>query len=205
MSFHTKDHGARDDSSMTDWIENILDSYNLGETITNIMLVSMPRILGYVFNPVSFWMCYDACGDLRAVLSEVNNTFGETHSYVSLHDDHRPILPNDVLSAAKVFHVSPFLKREGHYTFRFADTPSKLGIWIDFYDAEGNKQLETALTGTHSPMSKLSLRKAFWTHPLVTLKAITLIHWQAIKIMAKKIRYISRPKQIDSRTSSTKD
>jgi len=205
MSFHTKDHGARNDSNLKVWVEDVLKQYGMDNLITNIMLVSMPRILGYVFNPVSFWMCYDAQGDLRAVLCEVNNTFGETHSYLCAHDDHRPILQDDIMTAQKLFHVSPFLKRKGHYTFRFADKPEKLGIWIDFYDAEGNKQLETALTGTLTPMTKSSLRKAFWTHPLVTFKAITLIHWQAVKIIAKKIRYISKPKQHDKRISSTKD
>ena len=81
--------------------------------------MTMPRMLGYVFNPVSFWFCRDRSGALRAVLCEVNNTFGESHCYLVHHDDLRPIEPDAWLDGRKAFHVSPFLPVEGGYRFRF--------------------------------------------------------------------------------------
>lgn len=205
VSFYEKDHGAMDGSSSERWIRNILKEYGLDKVTKDIMLVCMPRVLGYVFNPVSFWLCLDKEGNLRAVLSEVHNTFGEHHSYLCAHKDHRPIKRDDVLEAEKLFHVSPFLKREGSYQFRFSLQSNNLGVWIDFYDGEGKKQLLTSLVGKLEPLTKSSLRKAFWQHPLVTLKAITLIHWQALKLVRKGIKYISKPVQKDEKLSSTHD
>jgi DUF1365 family protein len=148
-------------------------------------------------------MCFDEDKQLRAVLCEVNNTFGETHSYLCAHEDHRIIETDDWLKADKLFHVSPFLKREGVYHFRFSTRGNTLGIWIDFYDAQGNKQLTTALTGTMQPLKKSTLRRAFWRHPLLTFKTIALIHWQAIKLLSKGIKYIRKPTQKDEKLSST--
>lgn len=203
LSFYDKDHGAKDGSNLEVWVRGILGECGLSEIVTGITLISMPRILGYVFNPVSFWMCHDADGQLRAVLCEVNNTFGETHSYLCAHEDHRPLSPDDWLSTEKIFHVSPFLKREGSYQFRFAQEKNKLGIWINFYDADQNKQLVTALTGSLQPLTEPALRQIFWKHPLVTLKTILLIHWQAMKLVSKGIKYIAKPGQQPQRISTT--
>ncbi|MDG1286903.1 MAG: DUF1365 domain-containing protein [Rickettsiales bacterium] len=203
MSFHAKDHGAKEGADLEPWIRAILADYGLNDVTEHITLISMPRILGYVFNPVSFWLCLDENKQLRAVLAQVNNTFGETHHYLCAHTDHRVIDADDLLVAQKLFHVSPFLKREGSYQFRFSLNKNTLGIWIDFYDAQGEKQLITSLTGTLTPLTKQSLRRAFWTHPLVTLKTIFLIHWQAIKLLSKGLKYISKPTQRKERLSST--
>lgn len=205
LSFKEKDHGARDGSDISSWARTILSSYGLNEKVSRITLITMPRVLGYVFNPVSFFLCFDEANQLRAVICEVHNTFGEQHSYLCARADHAPILPDEWLSAEKLFHVSPFLPREGSYQFRFALTGDTLGIWIDYYDKESNKQLITALAGKLAPLNAASLRRAFWSHPLVTLKVITLIHWQAIKLVSKGIRYIVKPRQHDERISSTRD
>lgn len=206
LSFQEKDHGHKDGSGLEYWIRSILKKHNPAlDTITDeIILVSMPRIFGYVFNPVSFWLCLDKKQHVRAVLCEVNNTFGETHSYLCVQRGLKPINQDDWLSADKVFHVSPFLKREGEYKFRFAYKNNKFGAWIDFYNAESKKQLLTSLTGTLLPMTKVNLRKVFWTHPLVTFKAITLIHWQAAKLISRGIKHLKKPKQIEDKISVTK-
>ncbi len=206
LSFRQKDHGPRDGSNLEEWIRVILKDHNpaLDSITNNITLICMPRIFGYVFNPVSFWICLDKKKNIRAVLCEVNNTFGETHSYLCVQSGLKPIGQNDWLEADKLFHVSPFLKREGEYKFRFASKDNKLGMWIDFYDAQNNKQLITALTGSLTPMTKKNLRKAFWSHPLVTFKAITLIHWQALKLITKGIKHIKKPRQNDIKLSVTK-
>jgi len=208
MSFYEKDHGLRDGSSLENWARRILNHYNIDKADGEIVLISLPRILGYVFNPVSFWVCHDKAGAVRAVICEVNNTFGETHTYLCAHDDQRVISKDDWLQADKLFHVSPFLKREGYYKFRFAFDQSgqetgRAGIWITYYNGSGDRQLLTALTGRFRPMTTSSLRQVFWRYPLVTLKTIALIHWQAIKLLSKGIRYVVKPDQIEPRHSAT--
>jgi DUF1365 family protein len=205
VSFKEKDHGGRDGGDINVWARNILADYSLNEKISRITLITMPRVLGYVFNPVSFFLCFDEEKKLRAVICEVHNTFGEQHSYLCARADHAPLSPDEWLRAEKLFHVSPFLPREGSYQFRFAPAEDRLGIWIDYYNQEGKKQLITALTGELTPLNAESLRRAFWSPPLVTLKVIALIHWQAIKLVSKGIRYIVKPPQRGERVSSTHD
>ena len=204
-SFHARDLGRRDGRDPTPWVRNILVEYGLNEKVQTILLVTMPRILGYVFNPVSFYLCLDCNHQLRAVLCEVHNTFGEQNSYLCAHPDHTPISGDQWLEADKVFHVSPFLPRNGDYKFRFDLSTDKLGIWIDYYDAENKKQLLTSLIGSFSPLTPQSLRRAFWKHPLVALKAITLIHWQALRLIAKGIEYIPKPVQKAEKVSATRN
>lgn len=204
LSFYDKDHGPRDGSPLEPWARGVLKDYGLADICDGgISLITLPRVLGYVFNPVSFWVCRDHAGDIRAVICEVHNTFGEYHSYICAHDDHRPITGKDTLEGEKLFHVSPFIIREGRYTFRFDLREGHFGIWIDYYAPDGNKQLLTSLIGKREPMTKPALRRAFWRYPLVTLKAITLIHWQALKLIGKGIKYIPRPAQRAEVTSGS--
>jgi DUF1365 family protein len=205
LSFHAKDLGQRDGTDPTLWARAILRDYGLDSATQTILLLTMPRVLGYVFNPVSFYLCLDATNALRAVICEVHNTFGEQHSYLCANPDHAPIAPDTWLEAEKIFHVSPFLPREGHYRFRFDWQSEKLGIWIDYYDAAGQRLLITSLIGSFVPLTAQSLRRAFWSHPLVTLKAMVLIHWQALKLLYKKIRYIPKPPQRPERITTTRD
>ncbi len=201
ISFYEKDHGHRDNQSLTSWIMPILKENELHEITDHVLLVTLPRILGYTFNPVSFWLCLDNQNQLRSVLCEVNNTFGETHSYLCTHHNKNVIKKSDTLSTKKLFFVSPFLEREGRYEFTFSYQDDKLGIWIDFFDKNNHKQLITSLTGNLSPLTKGYVRKMFWKYPLVTLKTIGLIHWQAIKLINKKIKRITKPKQYNKKLS----
>ena len=204
LSFYDKDHGPRDGSPLEPWARSILNKYGLADVCNGtISLITLPRVLGYVFNPVSFWVCRDKDGHIRAVICEVHNTFGEYHSYICAHDDRRPITEKDTLEGEKLFHVSPFIIREGRYKFRFDLRDAHFGIWIDYYAPNGNKQLLTSLTGKREPLNKAALRKAFWRYPLVTFKAIFLIHWQAFKLIGKGIKYIPKPAQRAKSTSST--
>jgi DUF1365 family protein len=205
LSFHNKDHGARDGGDVGAWARTLLKTYGLDALVENITLIAMPRVLGYAFNPVSFFMCLDKEKQLRAVICEVHNTFGEQHSYLCARTDHDPISPDEWLEADKLFHVSPFLPRNGHYKFRFVLAGEQLGIWIDYYDVESNKQLLTALTGKFTPLNAASLRRVFWSHPLVTLKVIALIHWQALKLTSKFVRYIVKPLQLSEKISTTRN
>jgi DUF1365 family protein len=205
MSFYDKDHGARDGTPLEPWARAILKEYGIRKADGEIMLVCMPRIFGYVFNPVSFWLCFDSEENLRAVLCEVNNTFGERHTYLCAHENEKIITEKDVLQAQKLFHVSPFLEREGHYTFRFDLEDGAFKTWIDFYDAEGKKKLISSLGGEILPLTKASCRKAFFTMPLIPMRAVMLIHWQAVKLLFKGIKYIQKPRQDLEKTSASRN
>jgi DUF1365 family protein len=193
FSFHDRDYGKRDGSSLDEWIHGMLKEWDIPQADGRIILLTLPRLMGYVFNPVSFWFCLDKQGGLRAVLSEVSNTFGDRHCYISFHDDRRPITQNDLLRADKVFHVSPFIEIKGHYMFRFAYRENKVGVWIDHHDENG-LMLTTSLIGKRQPLTSGGLLKCFFRYPLVTLKVISLIHYQALKLWLKGIRYIKRQK-----------
>ncbi len=204
LSFYQKDHGNRDGSDLSVWIKSILRDNDITSADGDIIMIALPRVFGYVFNPVSFWLCLDTSGGLRAVLAEVNNTFGERHSYLCMHADQRIITEKDVLHGEKLFHVSPFLEREGSYTFRFNIKDTAFGAWIDYTDRDGKKLL-TALTGSLSAYNASSRRRAFWRYPLVTLHTIFLIHWQALKLIAKGIRYVTKPLQLTNRLTKASD
>jgi len=201
LSFNNEDHGNRNSESLSEWARNILNNFGIDKADGEIILVTMPRVCGYVFNPVSFWYCLDKSQKLRAVICEVNNTFGETHSYICVHDDQREITNSDYLTGQKLFHVSPFLEREGHYKFRFSLGAEKMGAWIDFYDGEGKKKLLTALTGDFSDFTPKNCAKAFWRYPLITIKSIFLIHWQALKLFLLGTEYVPKPIQNKERVS----
>lgn len=204
FSFYDRDRGGHDGSRSYDWAKKILADHALTQADGEVVLVTMPRILGYAFNPVSFWLCEDKGGDLRAVIAEVNNTFRETHIYLCAHEDGRIILKKDWLRAGKLFHVSPFLAREGFYRFRFRAEDAQFLAIIDYYQPDGAKQLATSLIGTTTPLTRKSLIAAFLRIPFVTLKTIALIHWQAVRLMLKKIVYINKPPQKDVRMNRTK-
>ncbi|MDE1901790.1 MAG: DUF1365 domain-containing protein [Alphaproteobacteria bacterium] len=204
-SFYAKDIGRRDGSDPEPWVRGLLADYDLNEKTKNIILITMPRVLGYVFNPVSFYLCLDEAKALRSVLCEVHNTFGEQHSYLCANPDHSPIKSDQWLESEKVFHVSPFLDRSGEYKFRFDLEDNRLGIWIDYYDASQHKQLITSLVGSLEQLTPDSLRRAFWRHPLVTLKSIILIHFQALKLVMKGIRYFVKPIQLPQKVTVSRN
>ena len=208
-SFHDSDHGLKgknnlEGKDLEKWARTILENYKIDKANGEIILVCMPRILGYVFNPVSFWFCFDRSEKLRAVLCEVNNTFGETHSYLCAHTDQKEIKGDEIIEAQKLFHVSPFMQRDGHYKFRFNLKDETFGVWIDYFSDKNEKRLITSLTGKREIMSSKTKMRAFWAYPLVTLKTIFLIHWQAFKIILKGISYVPKPEQINPQISAAK-
>jgi len=165
------------------YIRQVLDDWRLTEADGEVRLMTLPRVLGYGFNPVSFWLCYDRGDRLRAVLR---------HSYLCFHDDHRVIAPSDTLGARKVFHVSPFIGVEGRYVFRFGATRDKIAITIDLKDSEG-LLLRTAVGGRPEPMSAGALLSLLAKNPLYPFKVIGLIHYQAVKLFLKGIRHFNKP------------
>lgn len=193
VSFRRADHGARDGSSLQHWLRDVLARHGVAATCDDeVVLMTMPRMLGYVFNPVSFWFCRDRTGDLRAVLCEVNNTFGESHCYLVHHDDHRAIQPEEWLEGRKVFHVSPFLPIEGSYRFRFRLDEERAHVDVNFHDAWG-LMLATSVGGRREPLDDRGVFRRFLGNPTMTLAVILRIHWQALHLWRKRARFYRKP------------
>lgn len=189
--FRNRDHGDGREQSV-EWARNVAKEYKVNVATTDqIWLLTQPRILGYVFNPVSFWFFTHADGALFCVIAEVNNTFGDRHSYICYHDDFRPILTADRLKARKVFHVSPFQDVAGDYCFRFTFSSKAVGVWIDYKDGENG--LYATLTGRTLAMTNKAVLKMLLHYPLGAMRVIALIHWQALKLAVKGSRYRTRP------------
>ena len=192
FSFHFRDHGARDGSPPEPWIRYQLARAGVSEADGEIYLQIFPRMLGYVFNPVSFWMCHDKDGALRAALCEVNNTFGEHHSYLLVHPDRRPIEAGDSLVVRKALHVSPFCEVVGDYAFQFQVDERASCIRIDYADPQG-RLLLTSVWGKAVRFGLGSLARAFFLYPWMTLGVIARIHYQAAKLWCKGVPWFSKP------------
>ena len=180
------------DAQPETWMRQQLAHWEIPQADGEIVLLTMPRVLGYAFNPVSFWFCLDRAGALRAVLADVSNTFGERHAYLLFHEDRRPIGRDDMFTSEKIFHVSPFITVAGHYEFRFAYGEEKLGVWINHHDAQG-VLLTTSLVGKRRALTSRALLGCFFRYPLVTVKVIGLIHFQALKLFLKGVKYRVKP------------
>ena len=197
-ALNDRDHGgAPGQGRGALWVREVLVQHQISG-IDRIELLAQPRLLGHVFNPVSFWLCRRG-DDLTAVIAEVTNTFGERHCYLVHHPDQRPITREDRLSAQKIFYVSPFQKVEGDYTFRFDISPKRIGIWID-YARPGGGVLAT-LTGHRAPMTSMSILLALLRRPMGSRRVLGLIHWQALKLWWKGARYRVRPEPPASEVS----
>jgi DUF1365 family protein len=192
FSFHYRDHGARDGSPPEPWIRALLRREGIHAADGEVVLQTFPRVLGYVFNPVSFWFCHDRHGALRAILCEVNNTFGERHNYLLVHPDQRPIVSDDVIEAHKVFHVSPFCEVSGKYDFRFKVRPESYQVNIDYSDRQG-RLLQTAIRGKATAFGLAGLLRAFLFYPWMTLGVMVRIHLQALKLWLYGVPYVPKP------------
>lgn len=192
VSFYDVDHGdgrSPQAGGALAWLEELLAAEGIHDAQGEIWLHCFPRVLGYTFKPVSFWYCHREDGSLRAIVVEVNNTFGERHCYLLEHARF-----GLTLQAQKVFHVSPFCKVEGSYRFRFMVTPhhARTVARIDYHDALG-VVLETSVSGTLQPLSQGVLRRAFWTYPAMTLGVVLRIHWQAARLFFKRVGFVRKP------------
>jgi len=196
FSFYEKDHGKRDGSSLDGCIREILLSQNINHHVKKIFLMTHPRIFGYAFNPVSFWFCLSEKEELVAVLAEVHNTFGENHNYLVFNRDNSPIKQDQWFDADKQFHVSPFFEVKGSYKFRFIFDQNKIAAWIDYLSDSKQKSLLTSVICKKIDLTSKNLLRQFFAIPLMTFKVIFLIHWQALKLLLKKNKYISKPKKL---------
>jgi len=184
VSLFRRDHGARDGGALKAHVVAALDRAGLTAARWRIGLITMPRILGYAFNPLSVYFCRDESGSLRAILYEVSNTFGESHSYlIPVAEDAEPPIRQ---ACAKGFYVSPFLDADLGYRFTVTPPDEKVAIAIDVARG-GERMLHAALVGTRRPLTDAALATVFLSHPLVTLKVIAAIHWEALILWLKRI------------------
>ena len=192
ISFHEIDHGNRDGSSLLDWVKNNLSKNNVSTVNIKVKLLCYPRILGYVFNPLSVFFVYDQNENLISILYEVKNTFGEQHTYFFKVENQNKLIQNN---CSKKFHVSPFIEMNCNYFFKILNPAQKLSVIIDQYDQKG-KILFASQDGERSDLTSKNLMKSYLKHPLMTFKIISAIHFEAFKLWIKGIRFIKKKLKI---------
>ena len=200
IGFHDRDHGDGRTDSLA-WLDELLLRDGVTDAQGEVWLHCYPRVLGHTFKPVSFWYCHRADGTLAAVVVEVNNTFGERHCYLL----HGPQLGyGKEQTATKVFHVSPFCAVNGHYRFRFMHSGTHPADGIERnviartvaridHDDELGALIQTSVSGELEALSPRSLRRAFFGMPMMTLGVIGRIHWQALRLWAKRVPFWRKP------------
>lgn len=189
FSFHDRDHAGGTAEPLRTQVERHLRDAGL-PTGGAIRLLAMPRILGFAFNPLSVYFCHAPGGRLAAILYEVNNTFGERHSY---------LLPADAgadgtvrHACAKTFHVSPFMAMDMTYAFRVVPPGERLGIAITGADADGTV-LTAILSTRRVPLTDAALARAVLSHPLLTAKVVAGILWEAFRLWGKGVPIHAHP------------
>ncbi len=188
LSFYDSDHGVGGHDALA-WLDDLLQQEGIQDALGEVWLHCYPRVLGYTFKPVSFWYCHCADGSLRAVVVEVNNTFGEKHIYLLDHAKY-----GHEMTASKVFHVSPFCDVQGSYRFRFMTThhTHRTVARIDYDDTHG-ALINTSVSGELQALNAQAVRKALFSYGAMTLAVIARIHWQAMKLFFKRVPFFSKP------------
>ncbi|NOD85724.1 MULTISPECIES: DUF1365 domain-containing protein [unclassified Ruegeria] len=186
-NWRTTDHGGEPGHGEgAQWLRARFDEMSVQQP-ARFKLLTQPRVLGHVFNPVSFWFCFDDSDHLYAVVAEVTNTYGTRHSYLCHKPDFSVIEPTDRVVADKLMHVSPFQKIEGSYTFRFDYRADRVGVWIDYGRADGG--LIATLTGPRQPLTNRVILWSLLRRPFGARRTFALIVWQAFRLWLKKATF----------------
>ena len=188
ISFYEKDHGERDGSSLINWVNKNLEKNNIPTQDIKIKILCYPRILGFVFNPLSVFYVYNLQNKLISILYEVKNTFGEQHTYIFKITKDENLVQN---KCAKKFHVSPFIEMDCNYFFRLLKPGDKISVIIDQYDKE-DKILFASQDGIRTEFNSKELIRSYLKHPLMTFKIIIAIHYEAFKLWIKGIKFIKK-------------
>lgn len=188
FSFAERDHGARDGTDLRPWVEARLAGAGLAATARRIRLLSFPRMLGFVFNPISIFFVEDERGRLEAVIYEVNNTFGQTHAYVA------PAFGAacERHEAEKQLYVSPFYGLEGAYRFLITPPAETFNLVISKL-LGGRPDFTATLSAEQRRLTDAALLRLFFAMPLMTLGVVAAIHWQALKLWLKGVKLRPRP------------
>ena len=193
FSFYDRDHGEGAMLSSREWVKRQLREAGI-ESGGPVQLLTMPRILGYAFNPLSIYFCHRRDQSLSAILYEVNNTFGQRHSYLI------PV-PSGVeepirQQSQKSFYVSPFMTTDMAYSFSVVPPGSDLSVSVVGHDESG-PLIIAKLAAVREKLTDASLARAFFVYPLLTLKVIAGIHWEALLVWLKGIGLVTRPSPPD--------
>ncbi len=195
FGFRDADHGDGRADSLA-WLEELLAGAGIADADGEVWLHCIPRMFGFAFKPVSFWYAHRADGTLAAIVVEVNNTFGERHCYLLAGED---VEFGRTLSAAKVFHVSPFCQTRGDYAFRFMrtdlaarDERGRTAVRVELH-VDGAPLLLTSVSGRIEPLTPAAIRFALWTLPAMTLAIVARIHWHALRLWLKKLPVVGKP------------
>ncbi len=181
FSFHDRDHG--DGRPLKEWLDGLLAQHGLAADGAR-RLLCYPRILGYVFNPLSVWFCHAGDGALKAIVYEVHNTYDERHAYVLPVGEEQTLIRH---GCAKDFYVSPFLSRDCRYHFRIRPPGVTVAVAIN-EDEAGNPILTASFTGARRALTDGALLKMLLAYPLMTLKVVVAIHYEAVRLMLKGVR-----------------
>jgi hypothetical protein len=190
FGFYDRDFADGADTPLKPRIVDLLTRAGHALAWGQITLLTMPRILGYAFNPLSLYFCHDTNRVLRVMVYEVSNTFHQRHTYVI------PVEPPGRTpirqSCDKAFYVSPFLDMDMTYQFRVTPPGPDVAIHIQCQQ-DGKAMLNAAFSGHRAPLTDRTLIRALFTHPLLTLKVIVGIHWEAVQIWLKGVGFRHRP------------
>jgi uncharacterized protein len=192
LSLKDADHGPRDGTPLRPWIDSLLASAGIDLDGGQVMLLAFPRVFGFRFFPASFWYCFHRDGSIRAVLTEVNNTFRQHHNYL-IHENGRPLVWGKTYAARKVFHVSPFIQMDATYRFRFGEPGEELTTLIldNVHDGTDVEPLLIAGIKVRSrALSDANLLKALLRYGPMSARAMVLIHYQALRLFLKGAKYI---------------
>jgi DUF1365 family protein len=190
-SFHESDHGARDGSPLRAYTQRCATEHGIDLSGGRVLLLCYPRLLGYTFNPLSVYFCYRASGELALLIYEVRNTFGDIHAYVL------PVKPGEMSRAGvrqqqdKLFYVSPFIEMAMRYHFRVLPPGQRIQLRILETDRDG-PLLAATFTGLRRALSTGQLWRSFFALPLVTVKIVAAIHWEALRLWLKGARLVPR-------------
>lgn len=193
FSFDPRDHGWRDGQPLRAWVEARLAQAEVPATAARIRMLAFPRVLGFVFNPISLFYVEDAAGGLEAVIYEVNSTFGQTHAYVAPAGGRGW----QRQEAAKRLFVSPFYAVEGVYRFEVSRPGAQLALAI-VKATNGAPDFTATLSLRRRPLTDGRLLALFLGMPLMTLKVVAAIHWEALRLFLKGIPLVARPPAPDA-------
>jgi hypothetical protein len=196
VSFRRADHGARDGSDLRAWLYGILAGHGLaGVCDGEPVLMTLPRLLGYVFNPVSFYWLYRADGELACMISELGNTFGERMPELLRGPDLR-------YAHEKKLHVSPFFGLDQHYEYAFSQPGEEVWARIHVHDNAGGTPMTAVLHGRRRELTNRSLARVLARYPLQPLQVTALIHWQALRLWLKRLPFHHKPPFVPGKGSA---
>jgi len=195
FSFYNKDHGDRDGKSLKNWVMDNLIKFKISENINKIKLLCYPRIFGYVFNPLSIFYCYQN-EKLKVIFYEVKNTFNEQHTYIFRVNDSNIVTQK----CKKKFYVSPFMNMDTYYNFRLLNPDDKLSVSIEQTDKK-DTILTAVQTGERKDFNLKQLVVNFFKYPLMTIKIISAIHFEALLLWKKGAIYRKRDAKIKNNLS----